>query len=82
MDDLITKVNEKSVVSREALVSTIRSYSPGQQVTLMVDAPASRWTSKPPSSAALARPPCAEIMNRMGGELSIRVRQLPHSHSA
>ena len=36
VDDVITEVNGKTVDSREALVSTVRTYLPGQEIKLLV----------------------------------------------
>lgn len=77
-DDVIAKVNDKAVDSRESLIGTIKSFMPGQEVTLAVK----RGEKEMRVTAKLAGgfgPGAArsDMMNQMGGPLSLRNANFP-----
>lgn len=78
VDDVITAVNGKEVDGREALVNTIRSFSPGQEVTLGVDRGGKDRQIRAKLAGGIgAGANRSEVMNQMGGPLSIRSANFP-----
>jgi membrane-associated protease RseP (regulator of RpoE activity) len=77
VDDVIARVNEKPIDSREALVATIRSYMPGQEVRLAVRRGGETVELKASWPAGIGPGSRAEMMNKMGGPLSLRRANFP-----
>lgn len=78
VDDVITKVNEDAIDSREGLVNTVRRYLPGQQVVLAVRRGDKQMEVKATLAGSIGSGGSrAEVMNRMGGALSNRNSNFP-----
>jgi serine protease Do len=77
VDDVIARVNDKAIDSREALISIIRSYMPGQEVNLTVKRGDKELQFKPKLVGGIGSAARAEMMNQMGGPLSIRNANFP-----
>ncbi|HEX8916717.1 MAG TPA: PDZ domain-containing protein, partial [Humisphaera sp.] len=78
VDDVIVKVNGKEIESREALVNTIRALSPGQEVSLSVDRGGKDKEVRAKLVGAIGPGGGrAEMMNTMGGPLSVRSANFP-----
>lgn len=76
-DDVIARVNDKAIDSRETLVATIRSYMPGQEVTLAVRRGDVTLEKKAKLVGGVGTGARAEMMNEMGGPLSLRNANFP-----
>lgn len=77
VDDVIARVNDKPVDSREALVATIRSYMPGQEVRLDVRRGEQAIDVKTKLVGGIGPGARGEMMNQMGGPLSLRNANFP-----
>lgn len=77
VDDVIARVDNKSVDSRDALISVIRSYMPGQEVHLVVKRGDKELEFKAKLVGGIGTAARAEMMNQMGGPLSIRNANFP-----
>jgi serine protease Do len=77
VDDLIARVNDKAVDSREALVTTIRGFMPGQEVTLGVKRGEKQLDVRARLVGGVGPGARAEMMNQMGGPLSLRNANFP-----
>ena len=77
VDDVITKLNDKMVSSRDELVSAVHRFSPGQEVTLEVRRGDKHMDVKATLASAVGAATRAETMNRMGGPLSGRSANFP-----
>jgi len=76
-DDVIASVNTKSVDNREALIETIRSYMPGQTVKLVVKRGEQEIKVEAKLVGGIGPGARAEMMNQMGGALSLRNANFP-----
>ncbi|QOV89128.1 S1C family serine protease [Humisphaera borealis] len=77
VDDVIAAVNAKDVGSREALIETIRSYMPGQTVKLAVKRGEKELQVEAKLVGGVGPGARAEMMNQMGGALSLRNANFP-----
>lgn len=77
VDDVIASVNSKDVSSREALIETIRSYMPGQIVKLAVKRGDKEIQVEAKLVGGVGPGARAEMMNQMGGPLSLRNANFP-----
>ena len=77
VDDVIARVNDKPVDSREALIATIRSYMPGQEVRLALKRGDQTLDVKAKLVGGIGTGARAEMMNQMGGPLSLRNANFP-----
>lgn len=77
VDDVIASVNAKDVGTREALIETIRSYMPGQTVKLAVKRGDKEIQVEAKLVGGVGPGARADMMNQMGGPLSIRNANFP-----
>ena len=77
VDDVIARVNDKAIDSRETLINTIRAFMPGQEVRLAVKRGERELSFKAKLVGGVGPGARAEMMNQMGGPLSIRNANFP-----
>lgn len=77
VDDVIASVNAKNTDSRDALIQTIRSYMPGQTVKLAVRRGKTELEIEAKLVGGVGPGARAEMMNQMGGPLSLRNANFP-----
>lgn len=72
--DAITKINDKTIATRQQLVETVRGFMPGDTITLVVKRGEKELTleAKLGSLAQLVHGDRADFQNSLGGQLSER----------
>lgn len=77
VDDVILRLNNQAVTTREGFVAAVRAYTPGQGVTLELRRGDKEIDVQATLVGALAAASRSEAMNLMGGPLSTRNTGFP-----
>ncbi|MDB5299606.1 MAG: hypothetical protein JWO87_1269 [Phycisphaerales bacterium] len=77
VDDLITAINGTPVASREALITIVRQFPPGREVTVTLRRGEKELEIKPKLAGGLGPEAREDAMNHMGGALSDRNSNFP-----